>query len=123
MQTPTTPWLTNRIRRQSFFFLILLFINESIKGELQIKPISEFWYDESLKTKAEESTRFVYTEYKDEVFETRLVDEKFADSTQIDFDYLFYYSDMLFFFLEAVRNKVQKQNCKAFVGKSTWFVW
>jgi hypothetical protein len=97
----------------------LLFINESIKGELQIKPISEFWYDESLKTKAEESTRFVYTEYKDEVFETRLVDEKFADSTQIDFDYLFYYSDMLFFFLEAVRNKVQKQNCKAFVGKST----
>ena len=91
-----------------------MFINESIKGELQIKPISEFWYDESLKTKAEESTRLVYTEYKNEVFETRLVDEKFADSTHIDFVYLFYfiYSDMLFFFWRPSGTRSRSKTAK-----------
>ncbi len=39
-----------------YYFTLLLFY-ETIKRELQIKPISECRCDERLKTKAEESTR------------------------------------------------------------------
>ena len=35
---------------------------ESLKGELQKRPIYECRYDERLKTKSEESTRLGYTE-------------------------------------------------------------
>ncbi len=53
---------------------------ESIKRELKIKPISECRCDESLKTKAEESTRLTYTGLLGELehlkIKTRLMDEK-----------------------------------------------
>ena len=54
--------------------------NESIKRELKIKPIYECRCDERLKTKAEESTRLVYTGLVVELehlnIETRLIDER-----------------------------------------------
>ncbi len=60
---------------------------ESIKRELQIKPIYECRCDERLKTKAEEFTRLTYTQCMSSVtgllgglehlkIETRLIDEK-----------------------------------------------
>ena len=56
---------------------------ESIKRELKSKPMyEECRCDERLKTKAEESTRLVYTGLLGELehlkIKTRLIDEKFA---------------------------------------------
>ncbi len=55
---------------------------ESIKRELQIKPIYECRCDERLKTKAEESTRLGCTgllgQREHLKIKTRLIDEKFA---------------------------------------------
>jgi hypothetical protein len=49
---------------------------------LKTRPIYECRYDERLKTKTEESTRFPYTGLFEELehlkIETRLIDEKFA---------------------------------------------
>ena len=55
---------------------------ESIKRELKIRLIYECRCDERLKTKAEESTRLIYTGLLGELetlkIKTRLIDEKFA---------------------------------------------
>jgi hypothetical protein len=53
---------------------------ELIKGEVQIKPISECRCDERLKTKAEESTRLAYTWLHGELehLKIKLINEKFA---------------------------------------------
>ena len=55
---------------------------ESIKRETNIKPIYEFWCDERLKTKDEESTLLGYTGFLGELehlkIKSRLIDEKFA---------------------------------------------
>jgi hypothetical protein len=55
---------------------------ESIKRELQKRPISKCRCDERLKTKSEESTRLTYTgllgELENLKTKTRLIDEKFA---------------------------------------------
>jgi hypothetical protein len=61
----------------------LLFVYyESIKRELQTRPIYECRCDEGLKVKAEESTCLVYTGLFGELehlqIETRLIDEMFA---------------------------------------------
>ena len=54
---------------------------ESIKRELQTRPIYECRCDERLKTKVEESTRLTYTGLFGELehlkIETRLIDEMF----------------------------------------------
>ena len=55
---------------------------ESLNRESKTKPIYEFRCDERLKTKVEESTRFLYTGLLGELehlkIKTRLIDEKFA---------------------------------------------
>ena len=55
---------------------------ESIKAELQTRPIYECRCDERLKTKSEESTRLVYTgllvELEHPKIETTLIGEMFA---------------------------------------------
>ena len=55
---------------------------ESIKRELKTRPIYECRDDERLKTKAEESTRLVYTVFLGELehleIKTRLIDEMFS---------------------------------------------
>ena len=55
---------------------------ESIKRESKTRPIKERRCDERLKTKAEESTRLVYTGLLGELqhlkIKTRLIDEMFA---------------------------------------------
>ncbi len=55
---------------------------ESIKRELQTKPIYECRCDERLKLKGEESTYLTYTGFLGELehlkIETRLINEKFA---------------------------------------------
>jgi hypothetical protein len=55
---------------------------ESMKGEVKTRPMYECRFDERLKTKAEESTRLVYTGFLGELehlkIETRLIDEMFA---------------------------------------------
>jgi hypothetical protein len=55
---------------------------ESIKRELKTRPIYECRYDERLKTKAEESTRLVYTgllvELEHLKIKTTLIVEMFA---------------------------------------------
>jgi hypothetical protein len=55
---------------------------EDIKRELKKRPTYECRCDERLKTKAEESTRLVYTGFLGELehlkIETRLIDEMFA---------------------------------------------
>ena len=55
-----------------------------MKRKVKIKPIYECRCDERLKTKTEESTRFVYTglivELEHLKIETRLIDEKFANT-------------------------------------------
>ena len=55
---------------------------ETIKEDLQRRPIYECRYDERLKTKTEESTRLVYTglivELEHLTIETKLIDEMFA---------------------------------------------
>ncbi len=54
---------------------------ESMNRDLKTRPIYECRCDESLKTKTEESTRFVYTGLFGELehlkIETRLIDESF----------------------------------------------
>ena len=55
---------------------------ESIKRESKTRPVYECRCDERLKTKAEESTRLIYTELLGELehlkIETRLKDEMFV---------------------------------------------
>ena len=55
---------------------------ESIKRDLQTRPMYECRYDERLKTNAEESTLLGYTGFLGELehlkIETRLIDEMFA---------------------------------------------
>ena len=55
---------------------------ESIKRELQSRPIYECRCDERLKTKAEGSTRLTYTGFLGGLehlkIETRLIDERFT---------------------------------------------
>ena len=55
---------------------------ESMKRELQTRPIYECRCDERLKTKSEESTRIAYTGLLGELehlkIKTRLIDEMFA---------------------------------------------
>ena len=55
---------------------------ESIKGELQRRPIYECRCDERLQTKTKKFTRLPYTglvlELEHLKIETRLIDEKFA---------------------------------------------
>ena len=57
---------------------------ESIKRELKTRPIYECRCDERLKTKDEESTRFVYTGLMGELehlkIKTRLIGEMFASA-------------------------------------------
>ncbi len=57
---------------------------ESIKRELQIRPIYECRCDERLKTKVEEFTLLKYTGLDGGLehlkIETRLIDEKFANT-------------------------------------------
>jgi hypothetical protein len=54
---------------------------ESIKGQLQTRPINECRCDERLKTEDEECTRLGYTGFLWELehlkIKTRLIDEKF----------------------------------------------
>jgi hypothetical protein len=53
-----------------------------MKRDLKTRPIYDCRYDERLKTKAEESTRLVYTGLLEKLehlkIETRLIDEMFA---------------------------------------------
>ncbi len=62
-------------------YTLIVVYYQSIKLELQIKPISECRYDERLKTKSEESTHLTYTGLLRELehlkIKTRLIDEKF----------------------------------------------
>jgi hypothetical protein len=62
--------------------LIFKIYYESIKREVKTRPICECRCDERLKTKAEESTRLVYTGLLGELehlkIETRLMDEMFT---------------------------------------------
>ncbi len=55
---------------------------ESMKRNLKTRPLYECRYDESLKTKAEESTCLTYTVLFGELeylkIQTRLIDEMFA---------------------------------------------
>jgi hypothetical protein len=64
---------------QCFSFVVYY---ESIKRELQTRPIYECRSDERLKTKAEESTHLTYTGFLGELehlkIKTRLIDEMFA---------------------------------------------
>ena len=64
---------------------------ESIKRELKIKPIYECRFDERLQTKAEESTRLVYTGLLGGLehlkIDTRLIDEMFPS---VMGEYVFY---------------------------------
>ena len=64
------------------FSLSFVVYYESIKRELQTRPIYECRSDERLKTQAEESTRLVYTGFLGELehlkIKTRLIDEMFA---------------------------------------------
>jgi hypothetical protein len=59
----------------------ILLYYESIKREIQTRPINECRYDERLKTKDEESTHLTYTGVEWELehlkITTRLIDEKF----------------------------------------------
>ena len=72
------PRILIRIRTGTKF----VFSHESIKRELQIRPIYECRFDERLKTKVEESTRLDYTGFLGELehlkIKTRLIDEMFA---------------------------------------------
>jgi hypothetical protein len=56
--------------------------SESIKREIQTRPINECRYDERLNTKGEESTRLTYTglfgELENLKIKMRLIDEKFT---------------------------------------------
>jgi hypothetical protein len=66
-----------------FPFLLLLFVcHEAIKRELKRRPIYECRCDETLKAKAEGSTRLGYTGLRRGLdhlkVETRLIDERFA---------------------------------------------
>ena len=69
--------MNRRLRDGSF-----LVYYESLKRELQTKPIYEFRCDERLQTKVEEFTRLTCTllcaELEHLKIETRLIDEKFA---------------------------------------------
>jgi hypothetical protein len=70
------PWGTGTPKDKWFDYY------ESIKRELKIKPISECRCYETLKTKAEESTRLAYTGLLGKLehlkIETKLRDQKFA---------------------------------------------
>ena len=66
-------------------FAVPVVYHESIKREVQIRPIYECQCDERLKTKAKEFTRLTYTgligglEHLTEI-ETRFIDEKFVNA-------------------------------------------
>ena len=72
---------------------------------LQTRPIYECRCDERLKTKAEESTRLVYTGFHGGLehlkIETRLIDESFA-SVMCDLD-----ACLLFVYYESIKRELQ----------------
>ena len=70
--------LLNLPKAVSFCCHFFVVYYESMKRELKTRPIYECRYDERLKTKAEESTRLVYTGLLGELehlkIETRLIE-------------------------------------------------
>jgi hypothetical protein len=60
----------------------VFFYYESIKREIQRRPVYEFRYDERLKDRGEGSTHLGYTELRGGLehlkIETRLIDERFT---------------------------------------------
>jgi hypothetical protein len=80
--TPFPPWSSSRPSSLSKKSLVVYY--ESIKRELKIRCIYECRCDERLQTKTKEFTRLTYTglvvELEHLKIETRLIDEKFANT-------------------------------------------